>query len=41
MGCFTKTGEWFLKKKHVSADQLKNRPRNICNPDPTLLGTCN
>lgn len=41
MGCFTKTGEWFYKRSNHDVKNYKNRARNICNPDPTLLGTCN
>lgn len=41
MGCFTKTNEWFVKQKNAEVEDYKNRPRNICNPDPTLLGVCN
>lgn len=41
MGCFPKTGEWFVKNKTVDISKHKNRSRNICSPSLGLLGVCN
>jgi len=41
MGCFPKTGEWFLKNRKNNISTYKNRSRNICNPSIELLGVCN
>ncbi len=41
MGCFPKTGEWFLKHTSWVISLMKNRSRNICNPSDELLGVCN
>jgi len=41
MGCFPKTGEWFMKHTSWPIIKMKNRSRNICNPSDELLGVCN
>ena len=41
MGCFPKTGEWFVKRRDTDIKNYGNRSRNICNPSDELLGVCN
>lgn len=41
MGCFPKTGEWFVKRRDTDIKNYSNRSRNICNPSDELLGVCN
>jgi len=41
LSCFPKVGEFFMKMMDTLYSSLSNRPRNIGNPDVTLLGICN